>query len=309
MSASLDTGFGLDHDIQVGTKCPPAEDQSSDRQDPASELFDRAAAEIPADFKYPFLTPTRLRNKLRKMQDQQENTTVRLLVTGVDEEGVEAATRTLPFRRSVRVWYESDVDSAIIKFMPSAMHEITASLFCTAVTSTTAQLPGHNYRSLIPVGATKFSCPGKRSKEGDEGLRCRTRTGAAAWPNLMFEVGYSESIRQLRLDAQWWLFASGRRTRMVILIKARDRPANALHLEVWRFLPNPDAQRTRRAPSHLPTITQTIDIDAAGVVAPAGALTLPYADLFDVANINAADVVFSSAELSTLALEIFVQSA
>ena len=235
---------------------------------------------------------------------------MRLLVTGVDEESVDAAIRTLPFRRSIRVWYEPDVDSAIIKLMPSPMHNITASQFCQAVASAIILLLGHNHLSLTPVGTSRFNCPGKRSKEGNAGLRCSTRTGAGAWPNLMFEVEYSESITQLRLDAQWWLSASGGLTRVVILIKVRDRPANSLHLEVWRFLPNPNAQRTSQAPSHLPKNTQTIDIDAAGVVAPVGAsLTIPYADLFDVGNTNAADVMFSTAELSKLALHIFLQCA
>ena len=92
-------------------------------------------------------------------------------------------------------------------------------------------------------------------------------------------------------------------------MKVKDHPANSLYLEVWRLLPNPQAQRTRQASSHLPKHTQTIDIDTAGVVAPAGAsLTIPYADLFDVGNINAADVVFSTAELSQLALRICFSS-
>ena len=95
----------------------------------------------------------------------------------------------------------------------------------------------------------------------------------------------------------------------MVFVKVEDRPANSLYLEVCRLLPNPQAQRTRQASSHLPKHTQTIDIGTAGVVAPAGAsLTILYADLFDVGNINAADVVFSTAELSQLALHICFSS-
>lgn len=33
--------------------------------------------------------------------------------------------------------------------------------------------------------------------------------GRDSWPNLMVEVWFSESLRMLRLDAQWWFLASG----------------------------------------------------------------------------------------------------
>ena len=190
------------------------------------------------------------------------------------------------------------------------MHDITASQFFLEVASAIHSLPGHGFLFLTTISASKFNCPGKRSKEGDAGIRCTTRTDAAAWPNLMIGVGYSESIRMLRLDAQWWLAASGGLTWMVILIKVKDRPVISLHLEVWRFLPNPQAQHAHRAPSRIPTNTRIIGIDAAGVVAPAGAsLTIPYAYLFDVGHINAADVVFTTGQLSQFAQFVFLQCA
>ena len=310
MTACVDSGCGPDYDARVRTECPPAEDQSSGCSDPAREIFEQAADEIPGDLKYPFLTPRRLQNNIEKLQREQGSSTVRLLVTGVDEASVDAVIRRLPFRRATRVWYEADLDSAIIKLMPSSMHQVTSSQFCQEVSTEIHILPGHGFLSLTSIGASKFSCPGRRNKEGDAGLRCPTRTGATAWPDLMIEVGYSESIRMPRLDAQWWLVASGGLTRIVILMKVKDRPVNSMHLEVWRFLPNPRVQRTRQAPSHIPTNTQTIKIDEAGVVAPVGAsLTIPYADLFDVGHVNAADVVFTSAQLSQFAQFVFLQCA
>ena len=93
---------------------------------------------------------------------------------------------------------------------------------------------------------------------------------------------------------------------MVILIKVKDRPVISLHLEVWRFLPNPQAQHARRAPSHMPTNTQKIGIDAAEVVAPAGALLTILYYLFDVGHINAADVVFTTGQLSQFTQFVFL---
>ena len=128
--------------------------------------------------------------------------TVHLLVTGVNEEVVDAAIRTLSFRPFLRVWSESE--AAIIRMiMPGPHHEITSRQFCFAILGHVMQIPGHTYGSVIGVGATRFRCPGRRSKEGDDGLRCPSRTAALDWPNLMIEVGYSESIRMPRLDAQW----------------------------------------------------------------------------------------------------------
>ena len=111
----------------------------------------------------------------------------------------------------------------------------------------------------------------------------------------------------LRLDAQCWLTASGGLTRIAILIKVADHPKSFLHLETWRLQPNPLAQRTGQAPSHLPNNSRKIDIDAAGVVTPVDAsLTIPYSDVFDVGHTNAEDVVRSTAELSRFAQFVFL---
>ena len=62
-------------------------------------------------------------------------------------------------------------------------------------------IPGHNHHSIRGVGATRYRVPDKRSKEGDEGVACATRSWEG-WPNIMVEVRYSESITQLRFDAR-----------------------------------------------------------------------------------------------------------
>lgn len=78
--------------------------------------------------------------------------------------------------------------------MPGSEHEITSRAFYDEIKAHVAQTPGHDYRSVVGVGAARYRCPGKRSKEGDDGLKCPTRLGTAAWPNLMIEVGYSEPL-------------------------------------------------------------------------------------------------------------------
>ena len=79
-------------------------------------------------------------------------------------------------------------------------------------------VPGHDTFSVVDVVAGRFHCPGKRSKEGDNGMMCPTRSGRGIeWPNLMIGVGYSEPLNQLRIEAEWWLVNSGGLARMVII--------------------------------------------------------------------------------------------
>ena len=227
---------------------------------------------------------------------------MRLLVTGVDEASVDAAMRILPFRRSARVWFESNVDSAILTSSRSQIHDVTASQFFFKFACGFSALPSHSFLSLTGVGTSRFSCSGRRSKQGAAGIMYNTRTGGATWPNLVVEFGHSESMTLLRLDAQWWLTASSGLTRIAIFIKVADHPESPLHLETWRLQPNRQALRTGQAPSHLPNNTQKIDIDAAAVVTPADASRrIPYADVFDVGPSNAEDVVLSTAKLSRFA--------
>jgi hypothetical protein len=93
------------------------------------------------------------------------------------------------------------------------------------------QIPGHNPHSVVGVGSTRFRCSGKRSKEGDAGIKCASRTGGASWPNVMIEVGFSAPLKPLRMDARWWLESSSSLTKMVILALVASS-LHALHIEV-----------------------------------------------------------------------------
>ena len=270
----ISTGSDYDSHASVHTHSPPADREPPPPKDPASTLFDEAAA-VRTNLRYDFTTSGNLRQKLGQVHERyKDDTTVHLLVTGVNEEAVDAAMRSLPFRPFIRVWFESDAHAARIRMiMPSAEHEIACQAVASEITEHVRQIPGHNYRSLTAVGATRFSCPGRRSKEGDAGLRCSTRAGGAAWPNLMIEVGYSEPLPQLHMDARWWLEASNGQTRMVIIISVSKNPNT--HLEAWTMQPNPNSL-TRQSPANVPAMNDVFDIDAAGtLIPPSAALTIP----------------------------------
>ena len=91
---------------------------------------------------------------------------MRLLVTGVDEASVDAAMRILPFRRSARVLFESDVNSAILTSSPRPIHDVTASQFFFKVACGFSALPGHSFQSPTGIGTSRFSSSGRRSKQG-----------------------------------------------------------------------------------------------------------------------------------------------
>lgn len=94
-------------------------------KDAAGKIFDEAVDSIESKFHYAFLSTSNLRKKLQRVHAKHEgNTTIRLVVTGVNGEAVDAAMRTLPFCPFLRVWFESDM--AIIRMiMPSRHHENT----------------------------------------------------------------------------------------------------------------------------------------------------------------------------------------
>lgn len=57
------------------------------------------------------------------------------------------------------------------------------------------------------------------------------------WPSLVLEVGLSESLNQLRTDAQWWYSNSRYQTKIVVLISANANPHNAI-IEIWTEVDN-----------------------------------------------------------------------
>lgn len=175
------------------------------------------------------------------------------------DEQLGAATAELPFKKMMRIW--RDLEDVIITVMSSSKHEITSRSLSSEILSAILKIPCHDTYSIVGVGATRFHSPGMGSKEGDEGIRCATRQ-TINWPNLTIEVGYSEPLPQLCLDAEWWLIESKGYTSMVIIALIADKP-NSLDIEIWQLRPN-DRPKTRNSPKYIPTATQEIHIDGRG---------------------------------------------
>jgi hypothetical protein len=126
-----------------------------------------------------------------------------------------------------------------------------------------------------------------------------------SWPSVVIEVGYSESLRELREDAAWWLEHSDRQTRMAIIIKIGTYP-NSMKFECWEMRAGPNRPVTRSWHGVVPTLTQFFDVEHDGTVTPAGTdMVIPYLTIFDSHHMHAADIVLSSNELSTFATFVF----
>ena len=120
------------------------------------------------------------------------------------------------------------------------------------------------------------------------------------------QVGYSESLGQLRLDAEWWLVNGAGTLRMVIILRIGQNPYS-IRIEAWEMVAN-TTRITRAAPANAPRCTQACTIDQAGAVTPQGVLiTIPYMTLFDVPNIAGRNIEFTSDDLSSFALWVFSQ--
>ena len=64
----------------------------------------------------------------------------------------------------------------------------------------------------------------------------RSRNRAVDWPSLVIEVGVSESIAQLQVDATFWIIKSGGQIHVVIVM-AFDVIARNILIQQWETSP------------------------------------------------------------------------
>jgi len=76
----------------------------------------------------------------------------------------------------------------------------------------------------------RFNLSDIRSKEGHQALGPTTQGARGVWPSVVMEVGYSEALDFLRLDAKWWLINSVGSTQFVIIVQLMTDPFT-IHIE------------------------------------------------------------------------------
>jgi hypothetical protein len=210
--------------------------------------------------------------------------------------------------KGTRMTYYTDVNLLIVK-LPTAEHELAhrnlAKKMCFMLTRM-----GISDDELDSVGATTYYVPGS-AKEADSAYRPHFfRPSKIDWPTIVFESGVSESLSQLRLDAEWWLENSNGAVKIVIIISIK-RASQSLQIEKWELASISRMRPLTRAfsdaanvPPLIPTKTQEITIDQNTVT---GA---PLVFEFDKIFLRPAvppetDIIFTAQVLSTWAARIW----
>lgn len=139
------------------------------------------------------------------------------------------------------------------------------------------------------VGKTHFvSLTSRRSKEADQALMPAGRTAAHDFPSFIIEAGVSESLGELRTDAEFWQLNSGNGCRMVLVV-AVNRKSRWIVFELYeRGTVTGLATRTSPSPSPIAAATlrqpQIVLQHSGGAIGPPD-LTIPLASLFDAGTL------------------------
>ena len=142
------------------------------------KVFEDAVDMIPETLQLSFTSISAVRRQLRRIIHGpcgQHGMTTYVSIFGVLQETIDQLVDPLRNRIALHVWWEGNCTAAIIKLMPGDEHEIAIAHLANFLIYKILALPGHNNWSYTDTGSTRFIVEGRRSKEGDRGLRCSTR--------------------------------------------------------------------------------------------------------------------------------------
>jgi hypothetical protein len=175
-------------------------------------------------------------------------------------------------------------------------------------------------RSWTSIGATLYPPSGsggrrRKGKEGDSAGGPRPeREKLGAWPTLVFEAGYSESLDELHNDMNWWFRESYHQVKIVVLAKF-DHPT--ILLEKWEEdSTRPGAMTTRLSSltQLAPVLRQNITITRDAATNPPsynvarGALVLSFRLVFDrEPRPGEGDFIFNIPDLQEYASVVWAQ--
>ncbi|KAH6640269.1 hypothetical protein F5144DRAFT_589785 [Chaetomium tenue] len=158
-------------------------------------------------------------------------------------------------------------------------------------------------KSWKSIGSGEFSVQvysGRRGKEGDStGGPKPERASKGAWPTLVIEAGYSETLANLRLDMQRWFSMSNHEVKIVLLAKF---DGTNIILEKWEE-EDPEPVLRQSITITRNTATNPISYDVAR-----GALVLSFRLLFlRDPGPGERDVVIGVQELGEYAENVWVE--
>ena len=272
-----------------------------------STEFDMQAALILDENKFEYQSPAHMIRTIQTTVDSGAADEYFLYFYGVTHRHLPEIYRefwTCRLRCTVLFTTENSLSALVCRILPGGRHKTLIINLRVELVFKMSSIAGRPWDSIGSFGGRRFDIHNVRSKEGHEALVPATRGKRPAWPSVMLEVGYSEALDFLRLDAKWWLINSAGKTRFVMIFQIMTGPF-ALHIECWAMVTSDDRQ-TIQAVAQTPACVQIFDIDAEGTVASESPdLRIPYSCIFDEPNENEVDVVLTNAELSSFALQMF----
>ncbi|KAK7429746.1 hypothetical protein QQZ08_003772 [Neonectria magnoliae] len=191
-----------------------------------------------------------------------------LLVHGVsDQQYAEIEKTRSERRRRFRIRRFSTATKTLIITIPTALHEaLHLDLWNKIVTTGIFQMGLIESWSLMggkTVRATQNPDGDSDSGEGDStGGPYPERHYLGAWPTLVIEAGYSQTLLELRNDIRWWFGTLDHKVKIVLLVKF-DQSARSIIIEKYIEAPariRPGATTTRAAARLEPTCAQVITI-------------------------------------------------
>lgn len=216
---------------------------------------------IPHKQRHVFSSYQALRKFLEDSYNQWQNKSASQFIgiEGIDEQRLrwfDTHNRELP---SMRVLYDQDVEKLVIKLVSRA-HDLAAREFFNAFFDASNRI-GINRRDVKDAATGRVSGTGSRQKEPDGQLFPRTRSaGDQDRPTFVLEIGYSESLGQLRNDAHFWLTQTSGFTGIALLLHIKQAQ-RILEFERWENQPNPRQVRPNTSVhASRPTNMQTVQI-------------------------------------------------
>ncbi|KAE8423858.1 hypothetical protein BDV36DRAFT_278866 [Aspergillus pseudocaelatus] len=228
-----------------------------------------------------------------------------VLVTNVSPDLVEQSIdkRVDVFGCKCQITYDADTRRMIVK-LPGGPHEISSGFFDLEIAYQTQLM---NLAHALKATRSKTHKHGSYIKEPDSCFRPRVLPPGRSikWPTLVLECGWAESLRHLRMDADWWISHSNGEVKAVIIASIKKDPYK-LHIERYSGVQPETRARTRYAKA----LEQTVKVYRAsnGIIETVGhPLIIPFEQVM-LRTSNGppeGDFIFDQANLIAMAIDVW----